>query len=237
MRKALMGLAVGLSLAVVSMQGTIGFAQAAETGGAPASAGTYALLFREGVLDRVAESAELDYAIHRDGWSAPRPEAAADATKFDGSISLKSAPDDNVVLTIEREGRKATAGTFPRSVGNPIIMYFLESVLRDMANQAGGSPFYIRNRIKAALLEKSEVKPVSVTLNGRDVQAQEVTIHPFAKDEARARMFGFADLELVAVLSEDVPGWYYSLSAKAPSEGGGADPGYSNRLTLEPEAM
>jgi hypothetical protein len=81
------------------------------------------------------------------------------------------------------------------------------------------------------------VKPISVSVGGRDIQARQVTIHPFAKDQARNRMFGFADLKLVAVLSEDVPGWYYSLSAEAPSTVGGKETGYSNILTLDPETL
>ena len=128
------------------------------------------------------------------------------------------------------------AGTFPDSVGNPLIMYFLETVLRDMANQAGGSPFYIRNRIKDALLRDADIRPVELTLGGATVAAQEVTLIPFANDAARDRMSGFADLALVAVVSDAVPGWYYSLPATAPAAPGAAGPGYSNAITLLPEA-
>ncbi|WP_413205982.1 hypothetical protein [Rhodospirillum sp. A1_3_36] len=260
MRKAVFGLFAGLSVAVMSVQGGSLSALAAEkatpvptasetTSGQKASEtssgqkasetpGTYQLLFREGVLDKVAKDAVLDYAIHRNGWSAPQQQGIApEASKFDGSLALTTGADDSVVLTLKQGERKSSAGTFPRSVGNPVIMYFLESVLRDMANQAGGSPFYIRNRIKAALLEAAEVKPVSVTLDGRDIQAQQVTIHPFAKDQARDRMFGFADLKVVAILSEEVPGWYYSLSAEAPRTVGGKETGYSNVLTLDRETL
>ncbi len=204
------------------------------------AAETYQLLFREGALAGLGDGEALSYVARRSGRSAPEPAQAATGDTpnppAELQLDLTVAPENEVILTAVQGETRQRAGTFPASVGNPLIMYFLESVLRDMSNQAGGSPFYIRNRIKDALLRDAEIRPLSVPIGGHDVAAQEITLHPFADDAARDRMSGFADLALVAVVSEDVPGWYYSLTASAPAAPGEVGPGYSNAIALLPEA-
>ena len=37
-------------------------------------------------------------------------------------------------------------------VEHPILLFFLENVVRSMATQTGGSPYYIRNRIRDSLV-------------------------------------------------------------------------------------
>ncbi len=210
-------------------------------GAAPADAvEVYQLLFREGTLSGLGVDDTLSYVARRSGRSAPQPplpmpEEDIVAVPAELRLDLTVAPDNEVVLTAVRGETRQRAGTFPDSAGNPLIMYFLETVLRDMANQAGGSPFYIRNRIKDALLRDADFRPVVLSLDGRTIAAQEITLHPFVTDAARDRMSGFADLALVAVVSEEVPGWYYSLSATAPAAPGEVGPGYSNAITLLPE--
>ena len=204
------------------------------------AAETYQLLFREGVLSGVGADDTLSYIARRSGRSAPEPVEAAGQDMApppaELRLDLSVAPGDEVILTAIRGETRQRAATFPGSVGNPLIMYFLETVLRDMASQAGGSPFYIRNRIKDALLRDADIRPLALSLGGGTVAAQEVTLHPFAEDAARDRMSGFADLTLVAVVSDEVPGWYYSLTATAPAAPGEDGPGYSNAITLLPGA-
>jgi hypothetical protein len=209
--------------------------------GLPADAAeTYKLLFREGTLDGFSAGQKLSYIARRTGRSAPEAEQVPGQEitppPAELRLDLTLAPENEVVLTAVQGETQQPAGRFPGSVGNPLIMYFLETVLRDMSNQAGGSPFYIRNRIKESFTREADIRPLALSLDGRAVAAQEITLHPFANDAARARMSGFADLTLVAVVSDEVPGWYYSLSAAAPPAPGEAGPGYSNAITLMPEA-
>ncbi|WP_026613793.1 hypothetical protein [Ensifer aridi] len=149
------------------------------------------------------------------------------------SIDLKIKPDDNVAMTLYQGTRSRGLGNYPVSAGNPVIMYFLESVLADISAQSGGSPFYMRNRIKEALLRDAQIMPVSVRYRDRDIAAREVTIRPFMKDKARERMGRFSELALAVTLSDDIPGWYYSLVATVPAAAGGAEVGYSNAITLK----
>lgn len=195
----------------------------------------YELLFREGVLDGIAEGSELAYSVARAGRSAPERAGEAPLADPPQALVLALGPGDEVELAVADGEHREQAGRFPASVGNPLIMYFLETVLRDMANQAGGSPFYIRNRIKEAMLAEAEVRPVTLTLaGGETVAGQELVLHPFAKDAARDRMAGFADLAISAQVSDAVPGWYYTLKASAPAPEGSDGPGYTNAITFVP---
>ncbi|EEW23879.1 hypothetical protein [Rhodobacter ferrooxidans] len=182
---------------------------------------TYDLLFKPAALDGVSQAGGLDYAsaVVIDGKPAPAAQ-----------LTLRLAPEGMVDLALMQGTAMQGGGSYPASVGNPVIMYFLETALRDMAAQSGGSPFYIRNRIKESLLTEAEILPVTLHYGDADIAARRITLHPFAQDEARARMGAFADLALAVTVSPDIPGWYYALEASTPAVG--AVPGYSNALTL-----
>lgn len=199
------------------------------------AAGTYDLLFHKGGLS---------------GLHVPAPVSAGkeppDALLYDrvllsgkkgeapdnDNIGLQLSADDNVALILRQGPRMRSLGNFPASVGNPLIMYFLESTLSDVAAQSGGSPYYIRNRIKEALMKDAEIVPVFVHLGDRDIAAQKVTLRPLEKDKARSKMGRFAELALSVTVSEQVPGWLYSLEANVPEGQGPEDAGYRNAITL-----
>ena len=41
---------------------------------------------------------------------------------------------------------------FPAGGANPVLLYFLETTVRDLRRATGGSPYYIRNRMREALV-------------------------------------------------------------------------------------
>ncbi|WP_299671990.1 hypothetical protein [uncultured Roseobacter sp.] len=173
---------------------------------------TYDMLFRTGTLDRIDRDAELVY--RREVASALKPDAEGRDT---GDIALSFREGEAPMALLEfRQGSKHKAlGSFPASVGNPVIMYFYETVVRDMAEAAGGSPFYIRNRVKDALIQTSDIEAGQAVVAGKTVSTQTIRLYPFANDPNRDRMRGFGDLELRVTMSEEVPGWYTSLVAEA----------------------
>ncbi len=199
-----------------------------------AAADTYELLFRSTALkglEAVSDGSEAGQST----LIYDRVISGADEGQADGSFSigLKVKADDNVALTLYQGTRSRGLGNYPASVGNPLIMYFLESVLADVAFQSGGSPFYMRNRIKEALLRDAQIVPVSLHYQDHEIAGREVTIRPFTNDKARERMGRFSQLALAVTVSEDIPGWYYSLVATVPAAAGGAEAGYSNAITLK----
>ncbi|ASY66883.1 hypothetical protein SJ05684_b59010 (plasmid) [Sinorhizobium sojae CCBAU 05684] len=205
------------------------------SGQAPATAaGTYELLFRSTALKGL-EAVPAGSEAGQSTVVYDRLVSGAADGQMDGSFSigLKVKADDKVTMTLYQGTRSRGLGEYPASVGNPVIMYFLESVLADIAAQSGGSPFYMRNRIKEALLEDAQVVPVTRQYRNRDVAAQEVMIRPFLKDKARARMGRFSELALTVTVSEEIPGWYYSLVATVPAAAGASEVGYSHAITLD----
>jgi hypothetical protein len=174
----------------------------------------YDLLFRNGTLDALSDDAQLIY--DRAVTNTEKPDAAERDT---GQIALSFETKDGAELAslmFERDGKHRNIGTFPASVGNPMIMYFYESVIRDMAETAGGSPFYIRNRVKDALVEPAEVTAGEAEWNGQTVPTQVVTLRPFEGDPNAAQMKGWSDLAMTVTMSDEVPGWYLSLEAEVP---------------------
>lgn len=176
---------------------------------------TYDMLFRNGTLDQIDRDAELVY--RRDVSNTLKPDMA---TRDTGDIALSFREGDAPLALLEfrQDGKHRSLGTFPASVGNPMIMYFYETVVRDMAEAAGGSPFYIRNRVKDALIAASDVQVGEAMIAGKTVATKTIVMTPFADDPNKERMKGFGDLELRVTMSDAVPGWYMSFVAEA-SEG------------------
>lgn len=150
-----------------------------------------------------------------------------------GEVILSADPKDdgNVMLAFHKDDGKRALGRFPQSVGNPLFMYFVEAVIRDMAGFTGGSPFYIRNRVKNALVNGTEITDGTIIHNGQNIDATIAVMRPFENDPNRERMQGFQDLTLAATLSEAVTGWYVSLEATAATDDTVV---YQRRLEVQP---
>lgn len=209
-------------IAAVAFLAAFGTAGAAPVDGEE----SYGLLFRTGTLDDIDRGNALTY--QRDVVSKLKPEAQDRDT---GKVVLKFRDDDTMAQLEFRQGQKHRGlGVFPASVGNPMIMYFYESVVRDMAEAAGGSPFYIRNRVKEALTQPGDLETGQAIFDGKTIDTKTIQLFPFESDPNRARMQGFGDLVLSVTMSDEVPGWYLSLIAEAKGEDG---PVYRSMLVFD----
>lgn len=195
-----------------------------------AGADAYEMLFRTGTLDELEPGTALVYS--REVVNGLTPDSGPRET---GTITLMrdAADRDSVLLSFSQGERGRALGSFPADVGNPMVMYFLETVIRDMADAAGGSPFYIRNRMKEAMMRSARVEDLEASFEGRAVRARSLTLRPFEDDPNRDRMRGFADLAVTVTMSEAVPGWYSRLEARVPGGTDGADPIYAATVTLD----
>ena len=82
------------------------------------------------------------------------PEGAGLRAVADGRLAARGrrrAGRAGAAADREEDGEDAPVGTFPPAWPNPVLLYFLETTVRAMAEATGGSPFYIRNRIREAL--------------------------------------------------------------------------------------
>lgn len=198
---------------------------------------TYDLMFKSGALDALATSAPVSAPKEsKDALVYDQVIAGAGEKRPNGAytVGLRFDPENAVNLTLHQGDKSRNLGDFPAAVGNPIIMYFMESALADVAALSGGSPFYLRNRIKEALLKPATITPVTLHEGGREIAAKKVTITPFAEDAQRARLGRFTGLTLSVVVAEGVPGWYRSLEAAAPAGAEAAtQPAYSHAIILK----
>ena len=117
---------------------------------------------------------------------------------------------------------------------NPIILYFLENDIREMAKETkrrdGGG--YFRNRIRKAMVDEAAVKDITVEYQGKKLPAQEVTLSPYLKDPARARYERLATKRYSFVLAKGVPGGVYQVSTVLPGALATDAPVQQDMLTL-----
>ncbi len=179
----------------------------------PAQAGTGVdTLFRGGVIEALAPETVLTYAQSRTG-----PQVDGFHSVEGGAILLTAkaaqpgGSEPSVQMAIEQQGQRREMQEFPASAGNPVLMVFLEDVTRSMAAISGGSPFYIRNRIKDALA-KAEAE------TGAD-GVKRVVLQPFATDPNAERMGAFAKLTLTIEMQDDLPGYFRLLRAETAPDG------------------
>jgi hypothetical protein len=165
----------------------------------------------------------LVWAIDQKG-----PEVAGFVPLGQGTITLRQVTDPSdgqPVLQLDeataRINRKI--GPFPVSGGDPSLTFFLETVSRDMAALTGGSPFYIRDRLKDALFRGGAVEQQ----DGHPV----ASFQPFATDPNRDRMYGFGDLTLRFVLDGPDRPIRRMLAETGPLAGD--RPAYRNEMVLK----
>ena len=165
----------------------------------------------------------LVWAVSQQG-----PEVPGFVPLGQGTITLRQVTDPSdsqPVLQLDeataRINRKI--GPFPVSGGDPVLTFFLENVARDMAALTGGSPFYIRDRLKDALFRGGDV----AQQDGRQI----ARFQPFATDPNRDRMYGFGTLTLSFVLDEPDRPIRQMLAETGPLAGD--RPAYRHEMVLK----
>ncbi|MBP7001117.1 hypothetical protein [Amaricoccus sp.] len=174
---------------------------------------------------RLFAGAEVGSAVvYAETRDVPEAEGMTVTDVADGRIRLEVVSPDELRLVRETgDGAAQPVGTFGPGTANPFLLYFLENNVRAMAEATGGSPFYIRNRIREAL--------VAADLGAADGAVREVELAPFAGNPNRGRMGPFADLVIRLRFDPADPARILELSADtADGEGG-----YHERMTLVAE--
>jgi hypothetical protein len=132
--------------------------------------------------------------------SAPALGLGADLTE---TVTLRRTGASASEVTLDADGA-ARALPFDGLSGNPVLMVFLERVTRAVGEATGGSPFYLRNRMKDAMR------------GGLALENGVVAFRPFAEDPNRTRLGAFADLEIRIAVDEAAPGMLRALRAETP---------------------
>lgn len=173
-------------------------------------------LFATGVLGSVPDGARLVYTYDRRGSFE-----AADLAKIeDGWISVAITEGKEgtraAAITIDDTRRRIQPDPMGASAGNPVLLVFMEDVVRSVAGLTGGSPFYIRNRLREALRTQGEADAEDVTIDGDPTTGTRLVFQPFAAEDP-ARLGPLAPLELTFVMTPEIPGHFVLLSARTPA--------------------
>ena len=187
----------------------------------PASAGPLSdLLMAPGLFATAPTGSVVAYGEER---AVPGGEKATVKALSDGELRLEAVDgaDGRELRLLQVEGDATTpVGTFPTGVANPVLLHFLETSVKVMAEATGGSPYYIRNRIREAL--------VASDLGAGDAAEREATLTPFAADPNRPRMGAFGDLAIRLRYDPAKPARLLELSADTAA----GDGSYHERMLL-----
>ncbi|WP_295645823.1 hypothetical protein [uncultured Methylibium sp.] len=165
---------------------------------------------------------------------------------FVRSGSLESGFEDQVRIDVRRNGkvcctvqgdfltgeRRLALPEIPEAEANPVILYFLERDIREMQRLTKGRPNYFQKRIRMTMVDEAQVRDTTITFQGRELPAQEVTLSPYAKDPARSRYERFADKRYTFVLARNVPGGVYQLRTALPGALPSDPPALEEVMTL-----
>lgn len=188
----------------------------------PGSAGPASeRMFATDVLNSTESHSTIVYAHDRIGLAQDGLRPIADGT-LRLNVEDGAAGARKTSLEMGTADQLRLIGKYSEASGNPVLPIFLESTLGVMSRITGGSPFYIRNRMKEALGAADQISPGKADWAGQSVKTEEIVIKPFATDAKRDRMGAFADMEFRFVMSQAVPGGYVSLSAKSAADASGA---------------
>jgi hypothetical protein len=192
------------------------------------------LLFEADHLKKFTKPAKLHYSFVKTG-------------------TLEQSFEDNVDISIDKimpdGGKNITTRflsgpnkiTFPpteEARSNPVLLYFLEWDIREMKRLTGGQPNYFRKRIRIALANHAEVRPVTIVYDGKEVNGKEIKITPYVNDELKARFGKHVGKYYLFTLSDKIPGEVYQLRSVTPNnQSGGSSkeqPLIEETLTFSP---
>ena len=206
--------------AVLIVAGTL-LASAAGIGHAQEISAAEKLLFLSNHFSNISKPTKLSYTYRQletpPGIAAPEAPAAVAPTAFSDDVSVE-------VIKRNDDGTAVVAAHFLTGVheipipsidhaqGNPAILGFLERDIAEMKRLTGGATGYFRKRIRLALAAPVvPVKKIEVNYDGKQIAAQEVTIHPYRDDPLKDRFGKFADKSYVFIVSDAVPGSLYRV--------------------------
>ncbi|GLK81017.1 hypothetical protein [Methylopila turkensis] len=187
------------------------------------------LVFEQPYLAKIDAGAALSYRFER------KTDDKGLSPSFEDSVTLKLSNDEKgrkeAVVDMFTGSRARTVGPLG-TAGNPVVIALLEQDVREMQKVLGGSPYYIRNRMRDAINDGGVVEAVKVEFDGRSVDGWRVTLKPFTKDVERERFKDFAERSYELIFSDAVPGGLYKLVTVTPKKGAEA-PLLVENLTLQ----
>ena len=172
------------------------------------------LLFQTNHFDNVKKPVKISYTYQQ---AAAAPDAFTDEASVE-VVQHNADGTASVTAHFLSGTREIPIPPIEHAQGNPVILGFLERDIAEMKRLTGGAIGYFRKRIRLALAAPNiVVKKIDVAYDGRQIAAQEITIHPYADDPLKDRFAKLADKGYVFIISDAVPGSLYRLYTTIPS--------------------
>jgi hypothetical protein len=192
------------------------------------------LLFEADHLKKFTKPAKLHYSFVKTGTLEQSFQDNVD-------ISIdKIMPDGgkNITTQFLSGPNKINYPPIPEARSNPVLLWFLDRDIREMKRLTGGQPNYFRKRIRIALADHAEVRPVTIVYDGKEVNGKEIKITPYVDDELKARFGKHVGKYYLFTLSDKIPGEVYQLRSVTPdNQSGGSSkeqPLIEETLTISP---
>lgn len=171
------------------------------------------LLFMTDHLHNARLPARIEYTFHKSG-------TLEDAFDDSVHVDVKGKADSRTATTKFLSGPRAVS--YPpveHAEGNPVIMWFLERDIREMERLTGGKSPYFQKRIRLALVDKAEVRPVRFSLGGKEVSGTEIKVSPYLEDPNKAKFGKVSPAKYyLFTLSDQVPGGVYQIRGVVPDD-------------------
>jgi len=187
-------------------------------------------LFLANHLGNLPPNAVLRYAYSKAGSLEP---AREDTVR----VSVTPAPSGSgrqVSVEYLTGTQKFELPGLDTATANPVILFFLERDIREMQRRTSGKAAYFRKRIRMALADAAEVRPVTFEFDGHSVTGDEITVHPYRDDPLKTRFEQLAGKTYSFTLSDQVPGMLYRVQTvvRAPASAEGSPPLIEETLCL-----
>jgi hypothetical protein len=165
-------------------------------------------------LGNVTKPSRLEYSFKRSGTMGDG---------FSDSIQLD-------VTRIKEDGMRSARVNFftgerhqyvppnENTNGNPVLSIYLQGDVYEMNRLTEGNWRYFHGRIKSAFAENAQVSDIEVNFDGVSAPAKKVLITPYVDDPRRPQFEQYADKTYEFIVSDQVPGYLYSIRTIIPGE-------------------
>lgn len=173
------------------------------------------LLFMSDQMKSVSPPATLRYSFSKSGTLEKGSHDTIEITVSSGSSGKNVS-----IRCLTAAGEHLDVPPIESAEGNPALLCFLERDIREMKRLTGAkNQRYFQTRIRLALAANPEVKPVTVSFNGRQIEAKEIRISPYLDDPNKAKFEKYTGKYYVFTLSDEIPGGLYRVESVIPGQG------------------
>lgn len=179
------------------------------------------LLFMTDQLKSVSPPATLRYSFSKSGTLEKGFHDTIEITVSSGNSGKNVA-----IRCLSEAGERLDLVAIENAEGNPALLCFLERDIREMKRLTGAKNLrYFHTRIMKALAANPEVKPVTVSYNGRRIEAKEIRISPYVDDPNKEKFERYTGKYYVFTLCDQVPGGLFRVESVIPDLGKEPDKG------------